>query len=250
MNTRQNDSILITGGSSGIGLATAKLFLLDGADVFITGRDIQRLQNVKKELGDKLTIIQSDVSKMEDITRVLETIKKQKGYLTTIFANAGIAQGNIFGETSNQQFDSIFDINVKGMFFTVQTLLPLLKEGSSIVLNASIVANKGMPNLSLYNASKSAVRSFSRSWANDLKKYNIRVNTISPGITETPILKNSLQMNSNDIDNVKNMLKETSPIGRMGTPEEIANAVYFLASEKASYINGVELSVDGGFAQI
>ena len=250
METRQNDSILITGGSSGIGLATAKLFLLDGADVFITGRDMQRLQNVKEELGDKLTIIQSDVSKVEDITRVLETIKKQKGYLTTIFANAGIAQGNIFGETSSQQFDSIFDINVKGMFFTVQTLLPLLKEGSSIVLNASIVANKGMPNLSLYNASKSAVRSFSRSWANDLKKYNIRVNTISPGITETPILENSLKMNSNDIENLKNMLKETSPIGRMGTPEEIANAVYFLASEKASYINGVELSVDGGFAQI
>ena len=250
METRQNDSILITGGSSGIGLATAKLFLLDGADVFITGRDMQRLQNVKEELGDKLTIIQSDVSKVEDITRVLETIKKQKGYLTTIFANAGIAQGNIFGETSSQQFDSIFDINVKGMFFTVQTLLPLLKEGSSIVLNASIVANKGMPNLSLYNASKSAVRSFSRSWANDLKKYNIRVNTISPGITETPILENSLKMNSNDIENLRNMLKETSPIGRMGTPEEIANAVYFLASEKASYINGVELSVDGGFAQI
>ncbi len=250
METRQNDSILITGGSSGIGLATAKLFLLDGADVFITGRDMQRLQNVKEELGDKLTIIQSDVSKVEDITRVLETIKKQKGYLTTIFANAGIAQGNIFAETSSEQFDSIFDINVKGMFFTVQTLLPLLKEGSSIVLNASIVANKGMPNLSLYNASKSAVRSFSRSWANDLKKYNIRVNTISPGITETPILENSLKMNSNDIENLKNMLKETSPIGRMGTPEEIANAVYFLASEKASYINGVELSVDGGFAQI
>jgi len=250
MKTRQNDSILITGGSSGIGLATAKLFLLNGADVFITGRDIQRLKDVKNELGDKLTIIQSDVSKMDDITRVFETIKKQKGYLTTIFANAGIAQGNIFGETSNEQFDSIFDINVKGMFFTVQTLLPLLKEDSSIILNASIVANKGMANLSLYNASKSAVRSFSRSWANDLKNYNIRVNTISPGITETPILENSLKMNPNDIENLKNMLKETSPIGRMGTPEEIANAVYFLASEKASYINGVELSVDGGFAQI
>ena len=246
----KNDSILITGGSSGIGLATAKTFIDAGADVFITGRNAERLDTAKKELGDALTTIQADVSDTKDNEKVYEIIKDKKGYLTTIFANAGVAEGNIMGKTSIESFDKTFDINVKGMFFTVQSMLPLLKNGSSIVLNASIVANKGMANLSLYNASKAAVRSFSRSWANDLKSRHIRVNTISPGVTETPIFTHGLDMSKEDIENLKASLVQTSPIGRMGTPQEIADTVFFLASNKASYINGIELAVDGGFAQI
>jgi len=246
----KNDSILITGGSSGIGLATAKTFIEAGADVFITGRNAERLDTAKKELGDALTTIQADVSDTKDNEKVCEIIKEKKGYLTTIFANAGVAEGNVMGETSIEAFDNTFDINVKGMFFTVQSMLPLLKNGSSIVLNASIVANKGMANLSLYNASKAAVRSFSRSWANDLKSRHIRVNTISPGVTETPIFTHGLDMSKEDIENLKASLVQTSPIGRMGTPQEIADTVFFLASNKASYINGIELAVDGGFAQI
>jgi len=246
----KNDSILITGGSSGIGLATAKTFIDAGADVFITGRNLERLDAAKKELGDALTTIQADVSDTKDNEKVYEIIKEKKGYLTTIFANAGVAEGNVMGETSIEAFEKTFDINVKGMFFTVQSMLPLLKNGSSIVLNASIVANKGMAHLSLYNASKAAVRSFSRSWANDLKSRHIRVNTVSPGVTETPIFTNGLDMNQEDIENLKASLAQTSPIGRMGTPQEIADTVFFLASKKASYINGIELAVDGGFAQI
>jgi len=246
----KNNSILITGGSSGIGLATAKTFIDAGADVFITGRNAERLDAAKKELGDALTTIQADVSDVEEHEKVYEIIKEKKGYLTTIFANAGVAEGNVMGETSIEAFDNTFDINVKGMFFTVQNMLPLLKNGSSIVLNASIVANKGMANLSLYNASKAAVRSFSRSWANDLKSRHIRVNTISPGVTETPIFTHGLDMSKEDIENLKASLVQTSPIGRMGTPQEIADTVFFLASKKASYINGIELAVDGGFAQI
>ena len=246
----KNNSILITGGSSGIGLATAKTFIDAGADVFITGRNAERLDAVKKELGDALTTIQADVSDVKEHEKVYEIIKEKKGYLTTIFANAGVAEGNVMGETSIEAFDKTFDINVKGMFFSVQSMLPLLKEGSSIILNASIVANKGMANLSLYNASKAAVRSFSRSWSNDLKNRHIRVNTVSPGVTETPIFTNGLDMNQEDIENLKASLAQTSPIGRMGTPQEIADTVFFLASKKASYINGIELAVDGGFAQI
>ena len=205
---------------------------------------------MKKELGNRLIIIQADVSNVKEHDKVYQIIKEKKGYLTTIFANAGIAEGNIMGETSVEVFDKVFDINVKGMFFSVQSMLPLLKDASSIILNASIVSNKGMANLSLYNASKAAVRSFSRSWANDLKHRNIRVNTVSPGVTETPIFTNGLDMSARDIENLKDSLAQTSPIGRMGIPQEIADTVFFLSSEKASYINGIELAIDGGFAQI
>jgi len=246
----ENTTILITGGTSGIGLATAKAFVSQGAYVFITGRNTKKLEQAKSQLGDRITTIQADVTSYDDMQKVKEIILDKKGTLTTIFANAGIAEGNILGETSPLDYDKIFDTNVKGIFFTVQSMLDVLEDSSSIILNASIVANKGMENLSLYNASKAAVRSFSRSWANDLKMRKIRVNTISPGVTETPIFKDSLKMSDEEIDNFKIFLAQTSPIGRMAYPEEIANVVLFLASEKASYINGIELPVDGGFAQI
>lgn len=195
-------------------------------------------------------MLQSDVSNLSDIDNLKDKISKDWQAFDVLFANAGIAVNNSMGSTSAKMFSNTFNINVRGVFFCVEKLMPLIKDGGAIVLTSSIVGNKGMPNLSLYNASKAAVRSSSRSWANDLKSKGIRVNTVSPGVTETPIFKTGLGMSDDDINGFKSFLKESSPIGRMGKPEEIADSVLFLSSSKASYINGIELSVDGGFAQV
>ncbi|MBI3284893.1 MAG: SDR family oxidoreductase [Burkholderiales bacterium] len=255
MNATRQDftdkNVLVTGATSGIGLASARAFLARGARrVYITGRNPEKLDQALQALGERATGCLSDVARISDL-KVLKGVIEQRGdRLDVIFANAGIAEYGSFGAVAEADFDATFDINVKGVFFTVQTLLPLLNPGASIVLNASIVANKGMANLSVYSASKAAVRSFARSWANDLKARQIRVNAISPGVTLTPIMQHGLGMDQSQIDAFSAYLKDAAPAGRMAGPEEIAAAVLFLASESASYVNGIELTVDGGLTQI
>ena len=240
---------LITGGNSGIGLATAKQFVNEGAYVFITGRRKAELAAAKKQIGKNVTAVQGDVSNLDDLDRLFAQIKKEKGKIDIVFANAGVARYAPLGTITEVFFNSIFDINVKGVLFTVQKSLSLLRDGGSIILNASIVASKGLSSNSVYSATKAAVRSFARTWTTDLKNRRIRVNAISPGPIDTPGLS-ELLASSETGEQRKKMISTTVPLGRFGRPEEIAKAVVFLASDDASYITGIELFVDGGFAQV
>jgi NAD(P)-dependent dehydrogenase (short-subunit alcohol dehydrogenase family) len=240
---------LVTGGNSGIGLATATHFVEEGAYVFVTGRRENELSAAVKQIGKNVTAVQGDVSKLADLDRLFAQIKKDKGKLDIVFANAGVARYAPLGEITEELYDSIFDINVKGLLFTVQKALPLLRDGGSIILNASIVASKGLSSNSVYSATKAAVRSFARTWTTDLKDRRIRVNAVSPGPIDTPGLS-ELLASSETGEQRKKMISTTVPLGRFGRPEEIAKAVVFLASDDASYITGVELFVDGGFAQV
>jgi NAD(P)-dependent dehydrogenase (short-subunit alcohol dehydrogenase family) len=240
---------LITGGNSGIGLATAKRFVAAGAYVFITGRRKAELEAAVKEIGDNAASVAGDVSNLADLDRLFARIKEQKGRLDILFANAGIAKYATLGEITEELYDAIFDINVKGLLFTVQKALPLMPDGSSIILNASIVASKGLSSNSVYSATKAAIRSFARTWTTDLKSRRIRVNAISPGTIDTPGLNNLLASDEAG-EQRKKMISTAIPLGRLGKPDEIATAVVFLASDGASYITGTELFVDGGFAQV
>ena len=240
---------LITGGNSGIGLATAKQFVNEGAYVFITGRRDPELAVAVKEIGRNVIGVQGDVSNPGDLDRLFAQIKQEKGKLDILFANAGVAKYAPLGTITEDLYDSIFNINVKGLLFTVQKALPLLPEGASIILNASIVASKGLPANSVYSATKAAVRSFARTWTTDLKDRRIRVNAVSPGATDTPGLSNLLASADVGEERLKT-ISNTVPLGRFGTPDEIAKAVVFLASDDSSYITGTELFVDGGFAQV
>jgi NAD(P)-dependent dehydrogenase (short-subunit alcohol dehydrogenase family) len=240
---------LVTGGNSGIGLATAKQFAVEGAYVFISGRRESNLARAVQEIGENVTSIQGDVSEPADLDRLFSQIKKEKGRLDIVFANAGVARYGQLGEITDELYDSIFEINVKGVLFTVQKALPLLTDGASIILNASIVASKGLPANAIYSASKAAVRSFARTMSTDLKARQIRVNAVSPGPTDTPgfnELVNSSEVGQHRIK----MLSSSIPLGRLGRPEEIAKAVTFLASDESSYITGIELFVDGGMTQV
>ena len=240
---------LVTGGNSGIGLATATHFVEEGAYVFVTGRRENELSAAVKQIGKNVTAVQGDVSKLADLDRLFAQIEKDKGKLDIVFANAGVARYAPLGEITEELYDSIFDINVKGLLFTVQKALPLLRDGGSIILNASIVASKGLSSNSVYSATKAAVRSFARTWTTDLKARRIRVNAISPGPIDTPGLS-ELLASSEVGQERKKMIASGVPLGRFGTPDEIAKAVVFLASDDSSYITGVELFVDGGFAQV
>jgi NAD(P)-dependent dehydrogenase (short-subunit alcohol dehydrogenase family) len=240
---------LITGGNSGIGLATAKQFVNEGAYVFITGRRQSELDAAVKQIGKSVTAVQGDVSKLGDLDRLFAQIKREKGKLDVVFANAGVATYAPFGTITEEHYDSIFNINVKGLLFTVQKALPLLPDGASIILNASIVASKGLPSNSVYSATKAAIRSFARTWTTDLKDRHIRVNAVSPGPIETPGLNNLVASTGAGEERLK-MLSNNVPLGRLGTPYEIAKAVVFLASDDSSYVTGTELFVDGGFAQV
>ena len=240
---------LITGGNSGIGLAAAKQFVNEGAYVFITGRREPELAQAVKEIGKNVTGIQGDVSNLGDLDRLFAQIKREKGKLDIVFANAGVARYAPFGTITEELYDSIFDINVKGLLFTVQKALPLMPDGASIILNASIVASKGFSSNSVYSATKAAVRSFARTWTTDLKDRRIRVNAVSPGPIETPGLKDLADSTGAGEQRLQ-MLANSAPLGRLGTPNEIAKAVVFLASDDSSYITGTELFVDGGFAQV
>ena len=240
---------LVTGGNSGIGLATAKQFVAEGAYVFITGRREEELAAAVKAIGRNVTPVQGDVSNLDDLDRLFAQIKREKGRLDVVFANAGVAKYARLGTMTEEFYDSIFDTNVKGVLFTVQKALPLLPDGASIVLNASIVASKGLSSNSVYSATKAAVRSFARTWTTDLKDRRIRVNAVSPGSTDTPGFSDLMSSSQVGAERRK-MISAAVPLGRLGTPDEIAKAVVFLASDDASYITGIELFVDGGMAQV
>ena len=249
MDKLEGKIALITGGNSGIGLATAKRFVNEGAYVFITGRREPELAAAVKEIGRNVTGVQGDVSNLGDLDRLFAQIKREKGKLDIVFANAGVARFAALGTITEDLYDSIFDINVKGLLFTVQKALPLLPDGASIILNASIVASKGLPANSVYSATKAAIRSFARTWTTDLKDRRIRVNAVSPGSIDTPGLSNLLASSETGQQRMK-MISNAVPLGRLGKPDEIARAVVFLASDDSSYVTGTELFVDGGFAQV
>src|SRR6267154_3475513 len=240
---------LITGGNSGIGLATAKQFVNEGAYVFIMGRREAELAAAVKEIGRNVTGIPGDVANLGDLDRLFAQIKQEKGKLDIIFANAGITPQTPLGNITEEDYDSLFNVNVKGLLFTVQKALPLMPDGGSIILNASIVASKGFSSNSVYSATKAAVRSFARTWTTDLKDRRIRVNAVSPGSTDTPGLSELLASSETGQQRLK-MISNSVPLGRLGSPNEIAKAVVFLASDDSSYITGTELFVDGGFAQV
>jgi len=249
MGKLDGKTALITGGNSGIGLATAKQFVKEGAYVFITGRREPELAEAVKEIGSNVTGVQGDVSKLGDLDCLFAQIKREKGRLDVVFANAGVATYAPFGKITEEHYDAIINTNVKGLLFTVQKALPLVPDGASIILNASIVASKGLPANSVYSASKAAVRSFARTWTTDLKDRRIRVNAVSPGPIETPGLKDLVASSGAGEERLK-MISASVPLGRLGAPDEIARAVVFLASDDSSYITGTELFVDGGMAQV
>ncbi|MEH2107740.1 glucose 1-dehydrogenase [Nostoc sp.] len=240
---------LVTGGNSGIGLATAQRFVEEGAYVFITGRRQNELDAAVKKIGENVTGVQSDVSNLADIDRLYTTIQQEKGHLDILFANAGGGELAPLGSITEEHFDKTFNTNVKGLLFTVQKALPLMPEGSSIILNASITSIKGTPAFSVYSATKAAVRSFARNWTLDLKERKIRVNAISPGVVPTPGY-NLLGLSEEQVQGFVSSQVDTIPLGRVGTPDEIAKAVVFLASDDSSFVNGIELFVDGGMAQV
>jgi NAD(P)-dependent dehydrogenase (short-subunit alcohol dehydrogenase family) len=249
MGKLEGKTALVTGGSSGIGLATAKQFVSEGASVFITGRREPELAAAVKEIGRNVSAVRGDVSNLDDLDRLFAQIQREKGRLDVVFANAGVAKYAPLGTITEGLYHSIFDVNVKGLLFTVQKALPLLPDGASIILNASVVASKGLGANSVYSATKAAVRSFARTWTTDLKQRRIRVNAVSPGATDTPGLNDLLASTATGQERLK-MISTSVPLGRFGTPDEVARAVVFLASDDSSYITGTELFVDGGFAQV
>jgi NAD(P)-dependent dehydrogenase (short-subunit alcohol dehydrogenase family) len=234
---------VITGGSTGIGLATAKLFVAEGAHVFITGRRQAELDAAVKAIGDNVIGVQGDVTKQADLDRLYEIVKTKAGRIDVVFANAGTGEFAPIGSVTEEHFDKLFNINVKGALYTVQKSLPLLKDGGSILLTGSVASVSGFDAFGVYNATKAAVRSFARTWTNDLKARKIRVNVVSPGPIDTPLL-------AEVPDEGRAQFASLVPLGRVGEPEEVAKAALFLASDDASYITGVELFVDGGMAQV
>jgi len=240
---------VITGGNSGIGLATAHRFVQEGAYVFITGRRQNELDSAVREIGENVTGVQGDVSNLGDLDRLYDTVKQQKGRIDVLFANAGIGEFGPLGSISEEHFDKTFDINVKGLLFTVQKALPLFQDVGSIILNAAAAAYKGVEGYSVYLATKAAIRSFARTWTVELKQRRIRVNAVSPGPIDTQIFSSGAQ-NEQQSEQIKKYLTSMVPMGRIGRSDEVAKAVSFLASNDSSYITGIELFVDGGEAQI
>jgi NAD(P)-dependent dehydrogenase (short-subunit alcohol dehydrogenase family) len=240
---------LVTGGSTGIGLATAQRFVDEGAFVYITGRRQAELDAAAKTIGAGVATVKADSSNLADLDNLYAQIKQEKGRLDVVFANAGGGEFAPLGSITEEHYDKTFNTNVKGLLFTVQKALPLIPDGGSIILNASIVSIKGMPAFSVYSATKAAVRSFARSWTSDLKDRKIRVNVVSPGPIETPAIT-GLTENEEQHKGLIAQLTSTVPLGRMGQPDEIAKAAVFLASDDASFVAGVELFVDGGSAQV
>jgi NAD(P)-dependent dehydrogenase (short-subunit alcohol dehydrogenase family) len=238
---------VVTGGNSGIGLAAAKRLVGDGAYVFITGRRQSELDAAVKQIGRNVTAVQGDVSKLADLDRVFAEVKKVKDRIDILFANAGIAEGAPLGEISEEHYDRHFDINVKGTLFTVQKALPLLREGASIILTSSVVGSKGFASRSVYSATKAVLRSFARTWTTDLMSRKIRVNVVSPGLIDTPALR---ELQQTDSQGLSDRFRGRVPLGRIGRPEDIASAVSFLASDDSSYVAGSELFVDGGLGQV
>lgn len=245
MGKLSNKVALITGGNSGIGLATAKLFREEGAKVIITARSKETFEKAQKELGTYFDVVQADVSKIEDLDRLLGHVKSKYGKFDVLFANAGVALFAPTSEVTPAFFDNQFNTNVRGLYFTVAKALPLLNPGSTVVLNASVVGSKGFPGASVYAATKAAVRNFARTWTAEIPVDQVRFNVLSPGPIETPIYE-KLGMPDEQKAGMSNM----TPIKRFGTADEMAKAALFLASSDSSYIAGVELFADGGFGQV
>jgi NAD(P)-dependent dehydrogenase (short-subunit alcohol dehydrogenase family) len=239
----EGKTVVITGGTEGIGLATAKLFVKEGAHVFITGRREKELDDAVKSIGANISGIQGDVAQSADLDRLYETIAKVMERIDVVFANAGVGEFAPFGAVTQEHFDKLFNLNVRGTLFTVQKALPLLKDGGSIILNGSVASVKGTAAFGVYAASKAAIRSFARTWTTDLKDRRIRSNVVSPGPINTPLA-------SRQSPEVIARIVSTVPMGRMGEPDEIARAALFLASDDSSFVTGIELFVDGGRAQI
>jgi NAD(P)-dependent dehydrogenase (short-subunit alcohol dehydrogenase family) len=238
---------VVTGGNSGIGLAAAKRLVTDGAYVFITGRRRRELDAAVEQIGRNVTGVQGDVSNSADLDRLFSTVKELKGRIDVLFANAGVAEGAPLGQITEEHFDRIFGVNVKGTLFTVQKALPLLNDGASVILTSSVVGSKGFASRSVYSATKAALRSFARTWTTDLRNRKIRVNVVSPGAIDTPGLQG---LSQRDSDGLSELYRDRVPLGRVGRPEDIASAVSFLASDDSSYVAGTELFVDGGLAQV
>jgi len=239
----QGKVAVITGGTTGIGFAAAKLFVEEGAYVFITGRRQKELDEAVKTIGDNVTGVQGDVSKLADLDRLYETVKAEGRRIDVVFANAGFGEFAALGSITEEHFDKLFNINVKGVLFTVQKALPLLNDGGSIILTGSVASIKGTPAFWVYGATKAAIRNFVRAWTIELKDRRIRSNVLSPGPTETPLV-------DRQAPEAIARIVSTIPMGRMGSPEEIAKAALFLASDDSSFVTGIELFVDGGRAQI
>lgn len=234
---------VITGATSGMALATAKLFVAEGAYVFITGRRQEQLDAAVKEVGRNVTGVRGDSGDLADLDRLFETVKREKGRVDVLFASAGVGWWVPIEKVTPEHYDQTFDVNVKGTLFTVVKALPLLTDGASVILNGSIAGSKGMDAFSVYSASKAAVRSFARSWTTDLKARKIRVNVLSPGPIDTASLAPLGQ-------EARGQLQAAVPLGRLGKSEEIATAALFLASDDSSFVTGAELFVDGGMAQV
>jgi NAD(P)-dependent dehydrogenase (short-subunit alcohol dehydrogenase family) len=242
MKKLENKVAVITGATSGMALATAKLFVAEGAYVFITGRRQKELDEAVAAIGVNVTGVLADSASLADLDRLMETVKSEKGHIDVVFASAGTAEYAPLGQVSEEAFDKMFDLNAKGTFFTVQKALPLLRDNSSIIMTGTIATIKGMQNLSAYGASKAGLRVFARAWTNELKLRNIRVNVLSPGPIETAVFKGN--------EDMKAHMASQIPLGRLGQPEEIATTALFLASDDSSFITGSEICVDGGMAQI
>jgi NAD(P)-dependent dehydrogenase (short-subunit alcohol dehydrogenase family) len=240
---------VITGGNSGMGLATAQRFVAEGAYVFITGRRQAELDKAVKQIGRNVTGVRGDVSNLADLDRLYATVKEKKGVIDVLFANAGIGSFAPIGSITEEHFDGMFGINVRGLLFSVQKALPLFQDGGSIILNASVASIGGMEGGSVYSATKAAVRSFARSWTNDLKGRKIRVNTLSPGPIDTPLFEKAGN-SKGEAEAFKSYVVGRVPLGRIGTSDEIANVALFLASDDSSFVTGIELFVDGGMAQV
>ncbi|TIX90696.1 SDR family oxidoreductase [Rhizobium sp. P44RR-XXIV] len=236
---------VITGGSSGMALASAKLFVEEGAYVFITGRRQEALDEAVGLIGRNVTGVQGDAANLDDLDRLFETVKREKGNIDVLFASAGVGgEARRLGAITEKDFDTIFGLNTRGTLFTVQKALPLFNDGGSIIMTGSIASIKGWPDYSVYSASKAALRSFARTWLNELRDRHIRVNVLSPGQIATPIQDQMFDAET------KRQFEALIPRGKMGRPEEIATVALFLASGDSSYVNGVELSVDGGTSAI
>lgn len=245
----ENKVVVVTGGTSGIGLATAKAFSEEGASVFITGRRKEALEAAVKAIGGRVTGVQGDMGNLADIDRLYDAVQQKHSHIDVVFANAGGGEFAPLGAITEEHYQKTFDTNVKGVLFTVQKALPLLRDGGSVILTSSTTSISGTPAFSVYSATKAAIRNFARNWILDLKDRHIRVNAISPGVTDTAGV-DELFGNGESAENTKNYLASLIPAGRIGKPEEIAKAVMFLASDDASFVNGIELFVDGGHVQI
>ena len=249
MNSLQNKVAVITGGNSGIGLAAAQRFVAEGAYVFITGRRQAELDKAVSLIGRNVTAIPGDVANLTDLDRVFEGVRREKGVLDIVVASAGFVEHQTIETATPEHFDKTFNINARGVFFTVQKALPLMMRGGSIVLISSGLHLKGLPNHGTYSATKAALRSFARTWANELKARGIRVNTLSPGAIDTPIIDGQFKTKE-EADGARAFFSTITPLGRIGRPDEMASAILFLASDDSSYSTGIDLLADGGITQV